>query len=463
MSGQRQKNQPEQGVLAFPAGSRSDAPKAVAQGTETLMAKGKTESLAGTERLMEEVCELENCKPALQRVKANKGSPGVDGMTVDELPEYLKQHELEIGEQLRNGTYQPRPVKRVDIPKPDGNGLRKLGIPCVLDRFVQQAVLQVLQKRWDPTFSEHSHGFRPGRSAQQAVHEAQQYIAEGYRWVADLDLEKFFDRVNHDRLLAAIAERVADKRMLKLVRAFLKAGVMEDGLVSPVDEGTPQGGPLSPLLSNLVLDELDRELERRGHHFVRYADDCNIYVGSERAGQRVMESVTHFITHRLKLKVNQAKSAVARPGQRKFLGFSFTGGREPRRRIAPKAIARFKERIRERTRRTRSISLPQMVKTITTYLRGWLGYFGDCQTPSVLQSLETWLRRRLRSVVWKQWKQGRTRFRELRKRGVGKDLAAQTAGSAHGPWRIANSPALNLALPNAYFNSLGLPAMVTRS
>src|SRR5712692_10994269 len=270
-------------------------------------------------------------------------------------------------------------------------------------------------------------------------------------------------RVNHDRLLAAVAERVADKRMLKLIRAFRKAGVMEDGLVSPVDEGTPQGGPLSPLLSNLVLDELDRELERRGHHFVRYADDCNIYVGSERAGQRVMESVTHFITHHLKLKVNQAKSAVARPGQRKFLGFSFTSEREPRRRIAPKAIARFKERIREQTRRTRSISLPQMVKTITTYLRGWLGYFGDCQTPSVLHRLETWLRRRLRSVVWKQWKRGRTRFKELRKRGVGKDLAAQTAGSAHGPWRIANSPALSLALPNASFAQLGLPPMVVRS
>jgi len=310
MSGQRQKNRPEQGVLAFPAEGRSDAPKAVAKGTETLMAKHRTESLAGTERLMEEVCELENCKQALQRVKANKGSPGVDGMTVDELPEYLKQHGLEIGEQLRNGTYQPRPVRRVEIPKPDGSGMRKLGIPCVLDRFVQQAVLQVLQKRWDPTFSEHSHGFRPGRSAKQAVHEAQQYIAEGNRWVVDLDLEKFFDRVNHDRLLAAVAERVADKRMLKLIRAFLKAGVMEDGLVSAVDEGTPQGGPLSPLLSNLVLDELDRELERRGHRFVRYADDCNVYVGSERAGQRVMESVTHFITHRLKLKVNQAKSAV---------------------------------------------------------------------------------------------------------------------------------------------------------
>jgi len=237
---------------------------------------------------------------------------------------------------------------------------------------------------------------------------------------------------------------------------------MEDGLVSPVDEGTPQGGPLSPLLSNLVLDELDRELERRGHRFVRYADDCNIYVGSERAGQRVMESVTYFITHRLKLKVNQAKSAVARPEQRKFLGFSFTSEREPRRRIAPKAIARFKERIREQTSRTSGISLAQMVTDIATYLRGWLGYFGDCQTPSVLRSLESWLRRRLRSVVWKQWKQGRTRFRELRKRGVSTDLAASTAGSAHGPWRIANSPALSLALPNVFFDALGLPAMVLR-
>jgi len=462
-SGQRQKNQPEQEVLAFPAESRSDAPKAAGQGTETPVAKRESESLAGTERLMEEVCELENVKQALQRVKANKGSPGVDGMTVDELPEYLKQHELEIGEQLRNGTYQPQPVRRVEIPKPDGQGVRKLGIPCVLDRFVQQAVLQVLQKRWDPTFSEHSHGFRPGRSARQAVHEAQQYIAEGYGWVIDLDLEKFFDRVNHDRLMAAVAARVADKRMLKLIRAFLEAGVMEDGLVSPVDEGTPQGGPLSPLLSNLVLDELDRELERRGHRFVRYADDCNLYVGSERAGQRVMESVTRFITHRLKLKVNQTKSAVARPWHRKLLGFSFTGEREPRRRIAPKAITRFEAKIRELTCRTRGISLQQMVKQITTYLRGWLGYFGDCQTPSVLQRLESWLRRRLRSVVWKQWKRGRTRFRELRKRGVGKDLAAQTAGSPHGPWRLANSPAVTIALPNAYFARLGLPPIVVRS
>jgi len=463
MSGQRQKNRPGQEVLAFPVEGRSEAPKTTGKGTETLMAKRQSESLAGTERLMEEVCELENSVQALQRVKANKGSPGVDGMTVDELPDYLKQHGLEIGEQLRNGTYQPRPVRRVEIPKPDGSGVRKLGIPCVLDRFVQQAVLQVLQKRWDPTFSEHSHGFRPGHSAKHAVREAQQYIAEGHSWVVDLDLEKFFDRVNHDRLLAAVAERVADKRMLKLIRAFLEAGVMEDGLVSPVDEGTPQGGPLSPLLSNLVLDELDRELERRGHRFVRYADDSNIYVDSERAGQRVMESVTRFITHRLKLKVNQAKSAVARPRQRKFLGFSFTSERKPRRRIAPKTIVRFKERIRELTRRTRGISLTQMVKEIATYLRGWLGYFGDCQTPWVLQSLESWLRRRLRSVVWKQWKRGRTRFRELRKRGVRKDLAAKTAGSPQGPWRLANSPALGIALPNAYFAQLGLPPMTVRS
>src|SRR6201997_2704575 len=395
MSGRRQKNRPEQEVLAFPAESRSDAPKAVEQGTETPMAKRKSENLAGTERLMEEVCELENCKQALQRVRVNQGSAGVDGMTIDELPEYLKQHGLKIGEQLRNGTYQPQPVRRVEIPKPDGNGVRKLGIPCVLDGFVQQAVLQVLQKRWDPTFSEHSHGFRPGRSAKQAVHKAQQYIAEGYRWVVDLDLEKFFDRVNHDRLLAAVAKRVADKRMLKLIRAFLEAGVMEDGLVSPVDEGTPQGGPLSPLLSNLVLDELDRELERRGHRFVRYADDCNIYVSSERAGQRVMEGVTQFITQKLRLKVNEAKSAVARPQERKFLGFSFSAGPDIKRTIAPKSLERFKRRIREITRRAKGVSIKTTMEELVTYMRGWRGYFGFCETPEGLGALTRWVRLRL--------------------------------------------------------------------
>src|ERR1700731_2469588 len=302
MSDRRQKNQLE---LAFPAENRSEAPTAAAEGTESLAAKRRTESPASTEQLMEEVCERENCKQALARVKANKGSPGVDGMTVHELPEYLKQHWPTIREHLCSGTYVPQPVKRVEIEKPDG-GMRKLGIPTVLDRFIQQAVMQVLQPRWDPTFSEHSHGFRPKRSAHQAVAQAQQYIAAGNGWVVDLDLEKFFDRVNHDRLMVAIARRVSDKRMLKLIRAFLESGVMENGLVSPVEEGTPQGGPLSPLLSNLVLDELDRELERRHHRFARYADDCNIYVRSERAGKRVMQSVTGFIRRRLKLQANEA-------------------------------------------------------------------------------------------------------------------------------------------------------------
>jgi RNA-directed DNA polymerase len=319
--------------------------------------------------------------------------------------------------------------------------------------------MQVLQGKWDRTFSDHSYGFRPGRSAQQAVVQAQQYIAEGYRWVVDLDLEKFFDQVSHDKLIARIAARVSDQRMLKLIRAFLKSGVMKDGLVSPVDEGTPQGGPLSPLLSNIVLDEFDRELERRGLRFARYADDSNIYVRSRRAGERVMASITAFITTKLKLKVNQQKSAVARPWERKFLGFSFTWEREPRRRIAPKAVHRFKERVRELTSRTKGVSIERMAEELARYLKGWLGYFGKCQTPSVLQGLEEWTRRRLRSAIWKQWKRGTVRFAELRKRGVGKDLAAKTAGSAHGPWRLANSLALAVALPNAYFDSLGIPRL----
>src|SRR5450755_793523 len=449
--------------LDFSLASTGEARQAGREDIESLSAVHEPERPANTSRIMEEVCERANLKEALRQVRSNKGSAGVDRMTVDQLGDYLKQHWPVIREQLLNGTYEPKPVRRVEIPKLDGGEVRKLGIPTVLDRFVQQAVMQVLQRRWNPTFSQYSYGFRPRRSAHHAVAQAQQYIAQGNGWVIDLDLEKFFDRGNHDKLMGQIAKRIEDKRLLKLVRAFLNAGVMENGLVSPSVEGTPQGGPLSPLLSNLVLDELDRELERRGHRFVRYADDENIYVASERAGQRVMKSVTRFITERLKLKVNQAKSAVVRPGQRKFLGFSFTNEREPRRRIAPKASARFKERIRERTRRTRGISLAKMVADTATYLPGWLGYFGECPTPSVLKSLASWLRRRLRSVVWKQWKRGRTRFRELRKRNVSKDLAATTAGSPHGPWRIANSPALAIALPNAYFAKLGLPPMVVRS
>jgi RNA-directed DNA polymerase len=455
MGDKRQKNQL---VLAFMEESRSEAPTASGEGTESLAAKRGTESPAISEPLMEEVCERENCKQALARVKANKGSPGIDGMTVGELAGFLKQHWPAIREQLLRGIYQPQPVKRVEIPKPDG-GVRKLGIPTVLDRFVQQAVMQVLQRRWDRTFSEHSYGFRPGRSPHQAVAQAQQYIADGYRWCVDLDLEKFFDRVSHDKLMGRMAERVGDKRLLKLIRAFLRAGVMEHGLVSPTEEGTPQGGPLSPLLSNIVLDAFDRELERRGLRFARYADDCNIYVRSQRAGERVMESITRFITTKLKLKVNQQKSAVARPWARKFLGFSFTNAGVPKRRIAPKAADRFKERVRELTRRTKGVGIERMVEDLARYERGWIGYYGKCQTPSVLEGLEKWVRRRLRSVIWKQWKRGTVRFTELRKRGVRGDLAAKTAGSAHGPWRLADSPGLHIALPNAYFDSLGLPRL----
>jgi len=455
MDDRRQKNQL---VLAFMEESRSEAPTASVEGTESSAGKRGIESPAIAEQLMEEVCKRENCKQALRRVKANKGSAGVDGMTVQQLPEYLKQHWPAIREQLLNGTYKPQPVRRVEIPKPDG-GIRKLGIPTVLDRFIQQAVMQVLQSRWDRTFSDHSYGFRPGRSAHQAVQAAQQYIAAGYRWCVDLDLEKFFDRVSHDKLMARIETRVSDRRLLKLIRLFLKAGVMEGGLVSPVDEGTPQGGPLSPVLSNIVLDEFDRELERRGLRFARYADDCNVYVRSRRAGERVMESLKRFITTKLKLKVNEQKSAVARPWERKFLGFSFTANREPKRRIAPKAVLRFKEKVRELTRRTRGVKVERMAEELGRYLRGWIGYFGQSQTPSVLQGLEKWTRRRLRSVIWKQWKRGSVRFAELRKRGVGKDLAAQTAGSAHGPWRLADSPGLHFALPNAYFDSLGIPKL----
>ena len=456
MSDKRQKNQLR---LAFSEESRGEARQAPGEGSETFTAKRMNESPANREQLMEEVCERENCLQAYKRVKSNKGSPGIDGMTVEQLPGYLKEHWPAIRKQLLSGIYKPQPVRRVEIPKPDG-GVRHLGIPTVLDRMVQQAIMQVLQGRWDAAFSEHSHGFRPGRSAHQAVAEAQRYIAEGRRWVVDLDLEKFFDRVNHDKLMAVVAHRVADKRMLRLIRAFLTAGVMENGLVGPVDEGMPQGGPLSPLLSNLVLDELDRELERRKHCFVRYADDCNIYVRSRRAGERVKQNITRFITRRLKLKVNEQKSAVARPVERKFLGFSFTL-REAKRRIAAKAIVRFKQKVRELTGRTRGISIEQMTKELASYLRGWRSYFGFCETPTVLESLDQWIRRRLRSMIWKQWQRGRVRFARLCARGVNPYLAGTTAGSPHGPWRIANSPAMSIAFPIAYFDALGVPRMFT--
>lgn len=454
------KRQQIQLKLAFMEEGKGEALRASREGTEASVAVRAPESPAMCEYLMEEVLERDNLRKALRRVKSNKGSPGIDGMSVWQLPGYLKEHWQEVHDQLLRGTYKPQPVKRVEIAKP-GGGVRKLGIPTVLDRFIQQALLQVLQKYWDSTFSEHSFGFRPKRSAHQAVACAQQHLADGYCWIVDIDLEKFFDRVNHDMLMGRVAKRVRDRRVLKLIRMFLNAGVMENGLVSPITEGTPQGGPLSPLLSNIVLDDLDRELERRGHRFVRYADDCNVYVRSERAGRRVMESLTRFITRTLKLQVNEAKSAVVQPWECTFLGFSFTSGPEPKRRIAPQAIERLKERIRKLTRRTRTVGLKQMVAELAQYLIGWKGYFGYGQTIDVLKKLDSWIRRRLRCVTWKQWKRGRVRFAELRARGVIKDLAAQTAGSPHGSWRISRSPALSFAFPNAYFKTLGLPSLVT--
>ena len=446
--------------LAFMEECKGEAPRASGEGTEASVAVRAPESPAICEYLMEEVLERDNLRKALRRVKSNKGSPGIDEMSVWQLPGYLQEHWQEERDQLLGGTYKPQPVKRVEIAKP-GGGVRKLGIPTVLDRFIQQALLQVLQKYWDSTFSEHNFGFRPKRSAHQAVACAQQHLADGYGWIVDIDLEKFFDRVNHDMLMGRVAKRVRDRRVLKLIRAFLNAGVMENGLVSPITEGTPQGGPLSPLLSNIVLDDLDQELERRGHRFVRYADDCNVYVRSERAGRRVMESLTRFITGTLKLKVNEAKSAVVQPWECTFLGFSFTSGPEPKRRIAPQAIERLKERIRKLTRRTRTVGLKQMVAELAQYLIGWKGYFGFGQTIDVLKKLDSWIRRRLRCFLWKQWKRGRVRFAELRARGVGKNLAAQTAGSPHGSWRISRSPALSFVFPNAYVKRLGLPSLVS--
>lgn len=457
MSGGRQKNQRK---LAFMTETGSEAPTNGRRDELRMANREEPESEETTERLIEEICERENLIKAMKRVRGNGGAPGTDGMTVEELPGYLKKHWPKHREELLTGTYRPKAARRKEIAKPEG-GTRSLSIPCVLDRFVQQAVMQVLQERWDPTFSEHSYGFRPGRSQHQAVVRAQGYVSEGYRMVVDIDLEKFFDRVNHDILMGRIAKRVKDKRVLKLIRAYLNAGVvMENGVLIRTEEGTPQGGPLSPLLSNLMLDDLDRELERRGHRFVRYADDCNIYVRTERAGQRVMESVSEFITQALKLKVNREKSAVAVPWTRKFLGFSFTSEKATRRRIAPKARKRFEGRIRELTQRNRGISMERRVAELSQYMRGWMGYFAFCQTPSVFQELDSWIRRRLRCAQWKQWKSCKGRYKGLRRRGIDESHTHMLACCSRGPWTVSNYSVLNRALPNAYFASLGLPSLV---
>jgi RNA-directed DNA polymerase len=453
MSGRRQKIR--QMKLAFASRDEGEAGVPDAARAEPLTAKRIAESPAGDERVMEAICDRENLQAALRRVKSNKGGPGVDGMTVRQLPGYLRQHWPAFREQLLTGRYRPQPVRRVSIPKPSG-GERKLGVPTVVDRFIQQAVLQVLQPEWDRSFSVHSYGFRPGRSARQAVASAQAHVACGHTWVVDVDLEKFFDRVQHDRLMASVAKRVADKRVVKLIRAFLSAGVMDGGLVAATREGTPQGGPLSPLLSNLVLDELDRELERRGHRFVRYADDCNIYVRSERAGQRVMASLEWFITRKLKLKVNSAKSAVARPWERTFLGFTFT--RRLRRRVSPEAIDRFKRKVRRQTGRMGGRSLRQVIRTLGPLLRGWRSYFGFSEM-NELRDLDGWIARRLRCMLWKHWQRGRRRYAELRRRGVPHGMAAGTIWRVQGPWRASRTIAMSRALPRRCLDDLGLPRL----
>jgi len=412
--------------------------------------------------LMEAICAKENLVRALARVRQNKGSPGVDGMTVDALPAYLKDHWRRIHRQLLEGSYRPQPIRRVEIPKPGSGEKRKLGIPCVLDRFIQQALLQVLQRQWDRTFSDSSYGFRPGRSAHQAIAKAQSLVQQGYGFVVDIDLEKFFDKVCHDRLMSQLADRIEDKRVLKVIRAYLKAGILEGGVVTAPSEGTPQGGPLSPFLSNVVLDEMDKELEARGLAFVRYADDSNVYVKSRRAGERVMQSLTRFIEGRLKLKVNVRKSAVATPQERKFLGFTLTGGkRSNRRKIAPVSLQRFRAKVRQLTRRNWSISMADRVQMLSVYLRGWKGYFGYCEATYVLQELDGWVRRRLRCVQWKQWKTYRQRRAELVRLGVDASLAQLTAWSSKGPWRMSHAPGVQLAMPTSYFDALGLPRLAT--
>jgi group II intron reverse transcriptase/maturase len=382
-------------------------------------------------------------------------------MTVEELRAHLINHWLEIREALDGGRYRPSPVRGVGIPKPEG-GERQLGIPTVLDRFIQQAVAQVLTPLFEPLFSPHSYGFRPGRSAHDAVKQAQMYVQDGYDWVVDIDLERFFDRVNHDMLMARVARVVKDKRVLKLIRAYLESGVMVNGVVMDAEEGTPQGGPLSPLLSNIMLDDLDKELEKRGHKFVRYADDCNIYVRTQRAGERVMGSVVQFLEKKLKLKVNRQKSKVERASRVKFLGFSFYKYRgEVRIRVATKSLQRFRQRLRRLTRRTRSGKLEDIIRGVNQYLRGWIGYFRLADTPSVFEDLDSWIRRRLRQMVWKRWKRGRTRYRELVALGVPRERAALGAVGT-SPWRMSRTPVVNEALSNAYLQKLGLEGIGQR-
>ncbi|MBN1009193.1 group II intron reverse transcriptase/maturase [Amphritea pacifica] len=406
--------------------------------------------------LMEQVLDRNNLARALKQVKRNKGAAGVDGMTTEQLSAYLHVHWPDLKECLIDGRYRPQAVRRVEIPKADGK-MRKLGIPTVIDRFIQQAIAQIISALWEPTFHPNSYGFRPQRNAQQAVRHAQNTIVNGKSWVIDLDLQAFFDTVNHDRLMARLKTRIQDRTLLKLVRRYLTSPIQKDGQITANREGVPQGGPLSPILANIVLDELDWELEKRGHCFSRYADDCQIYVGSRRAAERIKTSVQRYIEDHLRLKVNEDKSAVDRPWKRSFLGFTVSPRRGNRIKVADKALVKLKQRVRELSRRTRGHHLSYVIADLRKYLLGWKAYFGVAEVQSPLRDIDKWIRRKLRCYIWKQW--GRSGYRKLRRLGVDRWTAWNTAKSAHGPWRISKSPALYRALPNRYFKGLGLPSL----
>lgn len=446
--------------LALDFGDRGEARKRWSKGRLVASAQDQPPKESGRERalaqgLIEAMVSGKNPDKALRAVEVNKGAPGVDGMKTQELRPYLLKHWPKLRQRLLAGKYKPQPVRRVEIPKPDG-GVRELGIPTALDRFIQQMMLLVMQPLYDPTFSESSYGFRPGRSAKDALKSAREHVAAGYGWVVDLDLEKFFDRVNHDVLMGRLARKIGDKELLLLIRRYLQAGVMEGGVVMAREKGTPQGGPLSPLLSNILLDELDKELERRGHRFCRYADDCNIYVKTERAGQRVMESVTEFLEKKLRLKVNREKSAVAKPRTRKFLGLRIVGrGVKSFISIAPKSLRRFKDEVRRITRRNRGVSLGRVLTDLRRYTEGWAAYFCVARTPSVYKELDGWIRRRLRCYIYKQWKKPRKRAKELIKLGVGPWLAWGVAYGGYGYWKVAGCPAMSRAITDQRLESFG--------
>ena len=447
---------------------KPEAYRKVAGGTREKKDRGRQASTAVTGKtqpeamsLMEEVLRRENLIRALRRVRSNKGAPGIDGMTVEELTAYLKEHWTRIREELLEGGYEPQPVRRVEIPKPNGGGVRSLGIPTVLDRLIQQAILQVLSPIFDPYFSESSYGFRPGRGCHDALKAARGYVEAGYRWVVDVDLDKFFDRVNHDVLMARVARRIKDKRLLRLLRRYLRSGVMVEGVIQPREEGTPQGSPLSPLLSNILLDGLDKELERRGHRFCRYADDCNIYVKSKAAGERVMESLTQFLAKRLRLRVNRDKSAVDRPWKRDFLGYSMTWHTQPRLKVASDSINKVKARIREVIWKGRGRSLRKVMEELAPLLRGWVNYFRLSAVKIAFEEMDGWIRRKLRSILWRQWKKPRTRAKKLIERGIDKGRAYTSAYNGRGPWWNAGASHMNAAIPTKWFAQQGLLSLLT--